>query len=152
MNYLEKITGSAIEEAKIVSELLTDEKRAAFISQHFGDNKILFFRAVFTIMRSISPTYHDVAERWHWNIYQLSNGGFYMAPCFDSGFEIIIPYGNNWEGKVSADAAGIIVTMMALSHLSFEDIESIDFAEHYHQLRDFMCTHIEASDIFGAID
>jgi antirestriction protein len=53
---------------------------------------------------------------------------------------------------VSADAAGVIVTLYVLSELSFKYPEEPLFADHFHQLRDFAAEHAEAALIFSAID
>ena len=59
--------------------------------------------------------------------------------------------GNGYTGTVSAQAAGIIATAMALSHLScqFEEERLIDT---FYQMRDFAFTHEEAPAIFKALD
>ena len=52
---------------------------------------------------------------------------------------------------VSAEAAGLIATLFALSHLSFRH-ESDQLAEAYLRLYAFAGDHPEASEIFKAID
>jgi hypothetical protein len=58
---------------------------------------------------------------------------------------------NGFEGTVSADAAGIIVTMYALSHLSFEFPSQL-LAERYMQVRVLAMEHPECKAILAAID
>jgi hypothetical protein len=41
--------------------------------------------------------------------YELSNGGFYMAPCLDKKLTMFVE-GNGYEGILSADAAGIVAS------------------------------------------
>jgi hypothetical protein len=53
---------------------------------------------------------------------------------------------------VSGDAAGITVCLFTFSHLSFEYSQVELFARHFHCLRDFAVSHVEAQKIFGAID
>lgn len=87
-----------------------------------------------------------------WQFYSLSNGGFYMAPDFDTKFTVSCE--NGFEGNLSADALGITACLYAYSHLSFS--ENKGFAEicakQYHWLREYMLEQPEARSILGAID
>ncbi|MBB5469384.1 hypothetical protein HDG32_005531 [Paraburkholderia sp. CI2] len=88
-----------------------------------------------------------------WTFYTLSNGGFYLAPETDKRFTVYVP-GNDYEGEVSADAFGVIVTLFVLGSLVWIDDEALreKFSDHYHQLRDYAKDHDEAGAIFRAID
>ena len=88
----------------------------------------------------------------YWDFYTLSNGGFYMSPCSDEPFNVSCE--NGFEGRLSADALGIMVCLYAYSHLSFSDKNGFDevCAEHYHLLREFALDHDESRGIFSAID
>jgi len=44
--------------------------------------------------------------------------------------------GNDYDGEMSTDAAGITACLFALSHLSFQ-VRNTQIDEHYHMLRDF---------------
>jgi len=59
--------------------------------------------------------------------------------------------GNGFEGALSADAAGIVATLFALSHLSFRYPRDL-LAESYERLADFAAGHAEAGAIYRAID
>jgi Antirestriction protein len=50
-----------------------------------------------------------------------------------------------------ADAAGITVCLFAFSLLSFERQGEV-YSRHFHWLRDFALGHVEAAEIFAAID
>lgn len=87
----------------------------------------------------------------YWEFYELSNGGFYMAPTADSMFKVSCE--NGYEGQLSADALGIVACMYAYSNLSFgEDRFAQTCAEHYHWLREYMLEHGEVGRILKAID
>jgi hypothetical protein len=88
-----------------------------------------------------------------WAFYRLSNGGCYVAPETDKRFKVFVP-GNDYEGEVSADAFGVIVTLFVFGSLCWIDNEALreKFTDHYHQLRDFAKDHAEAGAIFRAID
>lgn len=85
-----------------------------------------------------------------WDFYSLSNGGFYMAP---TGCPVLHLRGpdNGFEGLLSADAAGIYATAMALSHLSFQSHSDLPGVK-FHLLRDFYVNHAEARTLFRALD
>jgi uncharacterized protein YyaL (SSP411 family) len=101
---------------------------------------------VYHFMRELSRTYRG----GYWHFYDLSNGGFYMAPS-DEAPVLIRVEGNGYDGSMSADAAGIVVSLFALCQLSAQ-YQSSTFAEHYHRLRDFALDHAECRAIFAAID
>jgi hypothetical protein len=90
-----------------------------------------------------------------WEFYELSNGGFYMAPNIDKQFNVVVP-GNFYEGTLSSDALGIVVTLMVLSRLSFEVGEALTekFANCYHALREYMLDsdHPEVIEMIRATD
>ena len=84
-----------------------------------------------------------------WRFFELSNGGFYMTPP-EEAYDLVVD-SNGFQGRMSADAAGITVCLFAFSHLSF--LYTIDvFSRHFHQLREFAQDHPEAGLIFAAID
>ncbi|WP_236873524.1 antirestriction protein [Burkholderia sp. PAMC 26561] len=85
-----------------------------------------------------------------WNFYDLSNGGFYMAPCDEKRFKIDVS-GNYFSGEMSADAAGIVASLFAQCDLA--NRYGIDkLINQYHWLRDFAIQHAESNLIMRAID
>jgi hypothetical protein len=87
----------------------------------------------------------------YWDFYQLSNGGFYMAPSEDRVFHVTCD--NMFEGDLSADALGITASLYAFSHLSFTNGRfGRVCACHYHRLREYMFEHPEVRSILGATD
>ena len=86
-------------------------------------------------------------------MYELSNGGFYMAPQTDSPFHVSCM--NGYVGTLSADAFGITVCLYAgYNHLSFSDDQAFaeTCAEQYHLLREYMFEHLDVEGILRAID
>jgi hypothetical protein len=102
-------------------------------------------RAVCDALDELAPEYHG----GYWQFYELSNGGFYMAPATES-LRICVP-GNHFDDLFSADAAGIVACLFAYGRLSSVD-DSDAMAEHYYWLRDFAVEHSEAGKILSAID
>jgi hypothetical protein len=85
-----------------------------------------------------------------WNFYTLSNGGFFMAPDYDKPMRVSVK-GNGFDGELSAEAAGIVANLFALSHLAAE-IQSDRIIELYHLSREFAFDHPENVMIVMAID
>ena len=125
--------------------LLNDSERLNYTACHFGD--IFPFRIepfIFDMARNLSRDYTG----GYWNMYELSNGGFYMAPDSDTPFHVICT--NGYEGTLSADAFGLTVTFYSYSNLSFSPELSDVCAEHYHLLREFLFEHPECKPILAA--
>lgn len=140
---------SAIEleqEAPITTTLLDDERRINALPRHFGKHLLRLEAMVFDYMRRLSVDYGG----GHWLFYELSNGGFYMAPDSQSPMRVTV-HGNGYEGTMSADAAGIVACLFAIGQLAamYEEDRTI---EHYHALRHLAAEHGEARDILSAID
>lgn len=142
----ETVTQETVTEGKITATAVAESERIRCLPKHFGARMMIVEHTIYHFMSQFVESYRGGL----WEFYELSNGGFYMAPKIDSPVELGIPT-NGFEAKVSADAAGIIVCLFALSHLSFK-YEDERIAEHYHLLFDYACQHPESSDICGAID
>lgn len=103
---------------------------------------------IYAITGKLAPEYLG----GYWNLYTLSNGGFYMALATEQYFKVVSP--NGYEAILSADALGIVASLFAYSQLSFT--ASPAFAEvcadQYHLLRDYMLDQPEAEGILGVID
>jgi len=130
----------------VTATRVSEAHRMQAIEQHFGHLGLHVERAVFTWMRELAADHRG----GYWHFHELSNGGFYMAPSSPERLELHC-VGNQFRGEMSTDAAGIVATLFALSHLSFAQRDE-RIAYHYHWLRDFAASHPEASLIFQAID
>jgi hypothetical protein len=131
---------------KIESREVANDERMQMLPRHFGRDMLTVEYAVYAFMRKLTSEYRG----GYWTFFELSNGGFYMAPEGETTFHISVD-GNGFDGSMSADAAGITACLFALSHLSFQ-ISNGSIANHYHQLRDFALEHAEAGAILAAID
>jgi hypothetical protein len=100
-------------------------------------------RAVFRTLEELAADYRG----GYWHFYDLSNGGFYMAPDLDS-LRVQIQ-GNEFCAVMSADAAGIVACLFAYSRLSVTHRSDV-LAVHYHRLQDFARDHPEAEHIMRA--
>ena len=136
---------------KTVATLVKDSERLRFLPKYLDRWMMKGENIIFSVMGKLSCDYNG----GHWNFYELSNGGFFMAPSSDSQFNICVP-GNHSESAVSPDAAGVIATLFALNQLMYIIPESSDDLEKivnfYYLLRDFAVEHQEGSKIISAID
>lgn len=134
---------------KIISATIVPEsRRMDTADKHFGIRfPISVEPMIFQFASQLAPAYTG----GYWNFYQLSNGGFYMAPHLEEPFAVIAD--NGYEGSMSADALGITACLYNYSNLSFGDGS---FGEkcgrHYHWLYEFAMQHPEAKAIRAAID
>ena len=129
----------------IVVHRVLDRARLRMLPQLFGSRTMRVESLVYDRMSEFVESY----DGGFWEFYQLSNGGFYMAPRMPE-VQVVVA-SNGFEGMLSADAAGITVCLFTYSHLAFE-VEGDIFARHFHWLRAFALEHTEALQILAAID
>ena len=133
----------------ITRTLIPEGRRADHTNRLFGIHFPLQLEpAIFNFASDLSTDYTG----GYWLFYELSNGGFYMAPDAEGDFGIACR--NGYEGTVSADALGIICCLYAYSHLSFIGPKHMVeiYARQFHWLREWMLEHAEARAILRAID
>lgn len=130
----------------VIRNVVPERARIDFLPSKLPDMYLSFETGLYSKLRSITDDY----DGGYWEMYELSNGSFYMAPDVIQRLRLSIPT-NGYEGEVSADAAGIIVSLFSLNVLCW-----IRPSEHlndlYYGLRDYAAEHPEGVEIFGAID
>lgn len=130
-------------------ELLSDSERIALPAKLFGTLAFPFKLepTIFNMAGMLAADYRG----GFWDMYALSNGGWYMCPSSEESFTVTSQ--NGYTGEMSADALGITACLFAFSHISFaRDAVAKVCAEQYHLLRDFAMDHPEARTILAAID
>lgn len=145
----------------ITSKLLTNKQRQDYPAKVFGGLTFPFMvePTVFNCAALLVPTYRG----GYWEMYRLSNDGFYMAPSCHSTYLVNSP--NGYEGQLSPDALGICACLYTYSHLSFPSRgqQGDAVGEHwtslqetcshqYHLLRDYAMDHPEVIGILAVID
>jgi hypothetical protein len=130
---------------KIKAYPVPEHARLGTLPKHFGRHMLTVEGRIYDFMAQFASTYSGGC----WRFVELSNRGFYMSPP-DGSYDLRID-SNGFEGRMSADAAGITVCLFTFSHLSFEYTTDV-FAQHFHWLREFAMDHPEAGLIFEAID
>jgi hypothetical protein len=128
--------------------LVPEARRMAFLPALFGPTLMMIGeRAVYQFMSWLAP---DDYTGGLWNFHESGGQPLFMSPNADKRFRIFCET-NGYTGEVSAEAAGIIATLFALSHLSFRH-EADQLSEAYMRLYEVAGDHPEAGEIFKAID
>jgi Antirestriction protein len=131
----------------IIATLVPDSRRLSFLPKTFGRLMMKVEQEVFSQMAELCDDYRG----GYWHFFELSNGGGFLASAGSDPVKIVVE-GNGYAGSVSAEAAGIIATLFALSHLAFRHSDADTLSERFHQLRDFALGHPEREVILAAID
>ena len=121
--------------------------RCSFLPRHFGTAAAEAAR-IGDLMASLAGDYRG----GFWEFYELTNGGFYLAPV-DAPRWRIVAARNNFDGVLSADSAGVVVTLRTLAQLALasDDGAVADRAVvDYFLLLDFAYWLPEAPLIFAA--
>lgn len=127
---------------------VSTDKRESTLTNYGGIHmKVMIYDFMSTLCRTYSKDY--------WHMYELTNGGFYMAPSDDSRTYDLYWSENAFSGTLSADAAGIVSCLFAYRRLSvFSRCEGQ--SEHYEKLfmslHAYTCQHPESVLIKQAID
>ncbi|MBY0365420.1 hypothetical protein CDN99_15545 [Roseateles aquatilis] len=130
----------------ITASVVPDAKRMQFLPSQFGLVGMLRVEmSIYAWMQNLCPAYNG----GHWNFIELSNGGGYMVPTCAESFDLSVD-GNGFEGRVSADAAGLIATTFALNALIWQGLDRL--TDKYKQLIEFISHHPEQAAIRHAID
>lgn len=130
-------------------EQVADDRRVHHADEIFGIHFSTRFEPfVYLVTERLCRQY----KGGYWEFFELSNGGFYMAPSSGKVFRVVSE--NGYEGDMSGAALGITACLYAYSHLSFsKDKEFAEVcAQHHYWLREFMLDHAEATEILRAID
>lgn len=133
----------------IYREQLQEAHRGPHAAKLFGIRFPLMVEPyTFDSAGSLSEDY----DGGYWNLYTLSNGGFYMAPTSRETFHVVCA--NGFEGDLSADAFGITACLYSYSLLSFaaDDKLAEECARQYHWLREYAAQHPESAAIWRATD
>ena len=120
--------------------------RLEFLPNYFGVRCIKFEALVYGFMGQFCEAYQGGL----WDFYTLDNGGMYIALDQTETVRICNPM-NYFDDDISAEAAGIGVTLFALNVL-MEAGNQTQIIDLYYALRDFAVEHDEGGKIMGFID
>ncbi|EJJ26236.1 antirestriction protein [Rhizobium sp. CF142] len=130
------------------ASIVPDERRLEFLPTLFGRSLLIIGEnAVYSFMEQLSPLDYGGG---FWDFHEYEGKPLFLAPRCKSRFRITGAI-TGFQGKVSAEAAGIIATLFAFSHLSVQH-QSEHLSEGYGRLYAYSAYHPEAAEIFQAID
>ncbi|MFM0554803.1 antirestriction protein [Paraburkholderia sediminicola] len=133
---------------------LPEVERLTFLPRMFGTEKML--RAEMLLYYYARKLAWQDYQGGLWDFHLLSNGSGYASPVTDQPLKLSVE-GNGFDGEMSADAAGIVISLFVFNHLAFEcsgkdEPLSAKMIEHWEHLRDYAQQHTEARRIYRAID
>jgi hypothetical protein len=131
---------------EVQAQMVPAHLRLTILPKRFRRNMMIVEAAIYDWMRTLCLGYRGA----YWEFYELSNGGFFMAPALNTRLEVKVD-GNGFCELMSAEAAGITACLFAFSHLSFR-IPDEAISDHFQWLREFAVLHPEARAILAAID
>jgi hypothetical protein len=128
--------------------LVPETRRTEFLPGLFGRKLMLVGEhTVYQLMSWLAPEDYTGGM---WRFHEQGRQPLFLSPDTEKRFRISCET-NGYQGEVSAEAARIIATLFALSHLSFRH-EADQLADSYARLYAFAGDHPEAGEIFAAID
>lgn len=133
-------------EVPVTATLVKGYRRMEMLPKYFERLDLHVERGIFDLMRWLSDDYNG----GFWDYYELSNGGFFMAPTRPEKMKVLVVT-NYYQGTVSSQAAGIIACLFAYREMSHTH-RNDNLAGHYHLLREYAFEHPESEEIFAAID
>lgn len=136
----------AQQEETIERTEIPSEDMAEHLQKHLGVAFPAFESYAYRFMDALTNDYHG----GQWLMYELDNGAFYMAPRYEQDFNCAMA-SNYYSGRMSPDAAGITVSLYALSHLAIQ-LQSESISYLFEKLQDYAGQHKESQEIFAAID
>lgn len=137
----------------ISASVIPDNRRMAFLPLLFG---AWFATAENAIYRK-AEHHIDGYSGGEWDFMELTIGGGYLVWKGAERVLFSVP-GNGFEGEMSADAAGIVLTIFTLNHLAWHAYEREcqhvcdKLITQQERLKMYADQHPEAGLIFRAID
>lgn len=139
-------------ESTLCRTIVPQTECLSMLPKHLGPYMLVFESGLYDQMAQLS----DDCKAARWAMYELSNGGFYMAPVQKNPLLVEAP--NQFSGMMSPDAAGIAACMYMYSSLAYSAHHaghtgmSQKLSDLYHCLREWICQHDEEGLIFAAIN
>jgi hypothetical protein len=131
----------------VTSSLVAESARLSFLPRYCGHLSFYIENHVYSAMIELTGGAYDGG---YWDFHELSNGGFFMAPKQSTDVHLFCA-GNGFDGSISPEAAGIVVTLFAISRV-LGHFYNEGLIDRYYLLRDYALNHAESEQIFAAID
>lgn len=136
----------------LIKEETTELGRLVFHTLLFRDYANHADAACVALMKRFCDKY----EIGYWSYFKVGRNSGFMCPDTDEFYHFEMP--NYFSGNVSAEAAGIIVTIFVLQNCfdaawARQDSDLCDhFREAMDTLKDYAATTDESASIYRAID
>ncbi|MEX3242833.1 antirestriction protein [Serratia quinivorans] len=137
----------------LTARIVPHRERMHFLVTLFGNWFLRGEALVNSLARHHCSNYVDGS----WHYVRLSCGGGYLYPTSPERLNVSVS-GNQFSGEMSAEAAGIVLTIFALNRLSWSayDNNYQGFTDklitEQDRLKDYAEQHPESGLIFRAID
>ena len=139
-------TSDSSEPLSPTAVLIAQRDRLRALPRHFGAHSMLRVEsAVYSAMREIATEYTG----GYWHYYDLSNGGFYMAPDAATPFAVSV-HGNYFSGSIKRGRRRH--RRLALRHQSRRELGLREVHRALLPIARLRRFHAENRDIFRAID
>jgi len=133
-------------EADITATEITEAERLNFLPTHFGADMLAFENAICDFAQALCGDYRGGL----WVFFELSNGGVYIAPRSPRELPVTVAE-NGFDRTLSADAAGIVLSIFALNVLAIRTRRA-KYVFLLDMLKDYASQHRERAAIYSAID
>lgn len=138
------------ENKPLIASTVAEDDRVGFLPQ--------YYRRLFMAAESLTYVFADRFIQGysggHWNYFTVDNGAFFMAPSVSEQVHLVVAE-NYTSEHMSAEAAGVVITLYVLNYLTHARIPKADverFIDFYYKLREYAADHAESPAIFTAID
>ena len=128
------------------TEITDENQRLEALPRHFGNYFYEAEQLVYAWMSNLCKEYQGA----YWGFYELSNGGFYMAPKLKDPL-LVESFGWQCTVHMSADAAGLCACLFTVGQL-ISKTNSEWPIDLYHNIRDYALSHPEIDAIWKVID
>lgn len=124
-------------------------QRAQTMHQYWGDWCVSLEMFVFSF--SFMNTFNDAYNGGYWDLNITSNNALYISLSTDEPVRLVSPL-NYADETMSADAAGLVLTIYASSYGMHKFSEDAYILETYDKLMEVVGDHPEASKIYRLLD
>jgi len=141
----------------IASRTVTGAARLRFLPRLFRQAYLAGEATVYDVAARLSADYCGGG----WIFVEADNGGAYLHPDTEESYTVSVN-SNGYGGTLSAQAFGIVCTLMALNHLTWraherrKDTGMAELMTHLvnaqERLKDLAAEHADGGKIYRAID
>ncbi len=136
----------ASDQPHIVATLIEKEREVELLVRHLGPDWLRFEHGAYQCLMRACEAYRGGL----WDFFELSNGGFYMAPAYTGPMRMRCD-SKGFVAIMSPEAAGIYACATTLSTLEATEGNALP-GQKLAQLRDFVFQHAERGALSWALE